>query len=223
MLLTLATYAVGGRRFEHLPGSAELPALVLVHGLLHRGIMMRSLAKFLNGRGYPVYIYDYRTTRSGIVSHGLKFAEFLRELPEKRVAVVTHSMGGLLARVALSELAGTPAAEKIGRVVMLAPPNRGSRMAENVVRCFPPAKLLVRPLDELSNRAGAVCHGLPVPRGFEIGIIAGDDDGKVSVDSTRLDGMADHVIVHARHVFIMFLPESRRQLLAFLETGRFLH
>ena len=39
----------------------------------------------------------------------------------------------------------------------------------------------------------------------------------------KLDGIADHVVVHARHVFIMFLPETRRQILAFLDTGRFLH
>ena len=185
MLLTLATYAVGGRRFEHLPGNPEQPAVVLVHGLLHRGIVMRSLAKFLNGRGYPVYIYDYKTTRSGIVEHGRKFTEFLRSLPEERVGIVTHSMGGLLTRVALCGLSGTP--------------------------------------EELSNREGAVCRTLPVPRGFEIGVVAGDDDGKVSIESTKLDGIADHVVVHARHVFIMFLPETRRQILAFLDTGRFLH
>ena len=41
--------------------------------------------------------------------------------------------------------------------------------------------------------------------------------------SEHLDGIADHVVVHARHVFIMFLPETRRQILAFLDTGRFLH
>lgn len=188
MLLTLATYAVGGRRFEHLPGNPELPAVVLVHGLLHRGIVMRSLAKFLNGRGYPVYIYDYKTTRSGIVEHGRKFMEFLRSLPEERVGIVTHSMGGLLTRVALCGLSGTPEAAKIGRVVMLAPPHHGSQMAEDVSRRFPPSKLMVRPLAELSNREGAVCRTLPVPRGFEIGVVAGDDDGKVSIESTKLDG-----------------------------------
>ena len=223
MLLTLATYAVGGRRFEHLPGNPEQPAVVLVHGLLHRGIVMRSLAKFLNGRGYPVYIYDYKTTRSGIVEHGRKFTEFLRSLPEERVGIVTHSMGGLLTRVALCGLSGTPEAAKIGRVVMLAPPHHGSQMAEDVSRRFPPSKLMVRPLAELSNREGAVCRTLPVPRGFELGVVAGDDDGKVSIESTKLDGIADHVVVHARHVFIMFLPETRRQILAFLDTGRFLH
>ena len=207
MLLTLATYAVGGRRFEHLPGNPEQPALVLVHGLLHRGIVMRSLAKFL----------------SGIVEHGRKFTEFLRSLPEERVGIVTHSMGGLLTRVALCGLSGTPEAAKIGRVVMLAPPHHGSQMAEDVSRRFPPSKLMVRPLAELSNREGAVCRTLPVPRGFEIGVVAGDDDGKVSIESTKLDGIADHVVVHARHVFIMFLPETRRQILAFLDTGRFLH
>lgn len=223
MIPALAAYALGRRHFEHFPGRDDLVPVVLVHGLLHRGIVMRSLAKFLNERGYPVYVYDYKTTRRGIVAHGRMLAEFLRELPEKRVDLVTHSMGGLLTRVALAEFEGTPMAEKIDRVVMVAPPNHGSQMAEDVARNFPPSKLLVRPLDELSNREGALCRSLPVPRGFEIGIIAGDADGKVSVESTKLDGMSDHGIVHARHVNILFLPEARGQILAFLETGRFLH
>ena len=223
MIPSLAAYVLGRRHIEHFPGRPDLVPVVLVHGLLHRGIVMRSLAKFLNEQGYPVYVYDYKTTRRGIVAHGRMFAEFLRELPEKRVDLVTHSMGGLLTRVALSGFEGTPMAAKIGRVVMVAPPNHGSQMAEDVARNFPPSKLLVRPLDELSNREGAVCRGLPVPRGFEIGIIAGDADGKVSLESTRLEGMRDHVIVHARHVNILFQPEARGEILAFLETGRFRH
>ena len=222
MLKALMTYAVGGRCCEFLPGSPVLPTVVLVHGLLHRGIMMWSLARFLNRRGYPVRIYDYKTTRHGIVAHGQAFAKYLERLPEKeRIAMVTHSMGGLLARVALCELAGTPVAKRIGRIVMLAPPHGGSQMAEDVARCFPPSKLLVRPLEELSNRPDALCRNLPVPEGYEIGVVAGDCDGKVSIESTRLPGMVDHVVVHARHVFSMFLPETRTQILEFLRNGRF--
>ena len=128
MLIPLAKYAIGARHFEHLPGNPALPTVVLVHGLLHRGLMMRSLAHFLNAHGYPVRIYDYKTTRSGVAAHGRMFAAWLRNLPEdEKLAMVTHSMGGLLARTALSELAGTPTAARIGRVVMLAPPHAGSQ------------------------------------------------------------------------------------------------
>ena len=222
MLIPLVKYAVGARHFEFRPGNPALPTVVLVHGLLHRGVMMRSLARFLNAHGYPVRIYDYKTTRSGVAAHGRMFAAWLRSLPDdEKLAMVTHSMGGLLARVALAELAETPVAARIGRVVMLAPPHAGSRMAEEVVRKFPPSKWLVRPLDELSDRPDAVCRTLPVPEGYEIGVIAGDRDGKVSVESTRLAGMTGHAVVPARHVLIMFLPETRRRILAFLENGRF--
>lgn len=223
MLRSLATYAIGGRRLEHLPGDPALPTVVLVHGLMHRGVMMHSLARFLNEHGYPVRIYDYKTTRDGVAAHGRAFAAYLRSLPEnERLAIVTHSMGGLLVRVALCALAGLPVAERIGRIVMLAPPHAGSQLAEEVSRRFPPANLLVRPLSELSNRPDAACRALPFPQGFEIGVIAGDADRKVSVESTKLPGMTDHIVVHARHVVIMFLSETRRQILAFLETGRFI-
>ena len=223
MIYSLIRYAAGLRHIEIFPGTPGALPVVLVHGLLHRGIMMRRFARWFSRRGRRAILYDYRTTRHHIFEHGLELARFLRELGEPQIDLVTHSMGGLLTRVALSGFEGTPMAAKIGRVVMVAPPNHGSQMAEDVARNFPPSKLLVRPLDELSNREGAVCRGLPVPRGFEIGIIAGDADGKVSLESTRLEGMRDHVIVHARHVNILFLPEARGQILAFLETGRFLH
>ena len=222
MLIPLAKYAAGARHFELFPGNPALPTVVLVHGLLHRGLMMRSLARFLNAHGYPVRIYDYKTTRSGVAAHGRMFAAWLRNLPEnEQLALVTHSMGGLLARAALAELAGTPVAARIGRVVMLAPPHAGSQVAEDVVQKFPPSKWLVRPLPELSNRADAACRALPVPRGYEIGVIAGDRDGKVSIESTRLAGMTGHIVLRTSHVRMMFLSETRKQILAFLKTGRF--
>lgn len=222
MLIPLVKYAAGARHFERFPGNPALPTVVLVHGLLHRGVVMRSLARFLNAHDYPVRIYDYKTTRSGVAAHGRAFAAWLRNLPEdEKLALVTHSMGGLLARAALAELAGTPTAARIGRVVMLAPPHAGSQVAEDVVRKFPPSKFLVRPLPELSNRADAACRALPVPQGYEIGVIAGDRDGKVSVESTRLAGMTGHVVLHTSHVRMMFQAETRRRILEFLASGRF--
>lgn len=189
MLLTLATYAVGGRRFEHLPGNPELPAVVLVHGLLHRGIVMRSLAKFLNGRGYPVYIYDYKTTRSGIVEHGRKFMEFLRSLPEERVGIVTHSMGGLLTPRRLC--ADCPARRRRRRsAAWSCLPRRTTvlKWRKTFRAVFLPRSswfVRLRSCRTGKARSAGPCR---VPRGFEIGVVAGDDDGKVSIESTKLDG-----------------------------------
>lgn len=72
--------------------------MVLVHGLLHRGVNLRGLARFLNRAGRTVILYDYPTTRATVVQHGRDLADFLRTLPREPVDIVTHSMGGLLFR-----------------------------------------------------------------------------------------------------------------------------
>ena len=223
MLPTLFACLTGGRHIARFPGKPEAGRpVVLVHGLLHRGVNLRGLARFLNRTGRTVILYDYPTTRATVVQHGRDLADFLRALPREPVDIVTHSMGGLLFRVAAEELRGNGELDRIGRVVMLAPPNRGSDDAEAWVRRFPPSKWLIRPLDDLSSRADAAVHTLPVPDGIEVGVIAGDHDRRVSVDSTHLPGERAHLTVRSGHTFIMEHPEVREALLRFLESGRFL-
>ncbi len=212
-----------GRCFnEYLPGEEGKPTVVLVHGILHRGIMLRDFGCWLNGRGYSVWIYDYQTTRGRIADHGRRLAGFLRNLPGTgEVALVTHSMGGLLTRVALAELEGSAVAGRIKRIVMLAPPHKGSPVAASFSR-FGACNWLARPLPDLSDGFGAACHGLPgISERYEFGVIAGDRDEKVPLESTFLAGMKDHVVISSRHSSIMNQLEARKQALYFLEHGKF--
>jgi len=73
------------------------------------------------------------------------------------------------------------------------------------------------------------------PADFELGVIAGNrtidpitsavlenpDDGRVSVDDTRLDGMADFVVVEHSHAFMMRMRQPIELTIEFLRNGQF--
>jgi pimeloyl-ACP methyl ester carboxylesterase len=206
---------------EGVPGPSVEPgteAVVLVHGLGRSPLSMLPLAWTLERDGYRVVNFGYLSPLGGVDEHGHELAEVvagLRDDPEiDRIHFVGHSLGNLLIR----HVIGSDPPAKLGRVVMLAPPNQGAQAAD---RWEPWLGWLAEPLADLTTDPEGTARTLPAAGRAEVGVIAGAFDDRVRVEETVLRGQADHRVVPAGHTFLMWRMDVQRLTLAFLRTGTF--
>ncbi|TQV72738.1 alpha/beta hydrolase [Exilibacterium tricleocarpae] len=206
--------------------------VILLHGLARTENSMNKLARALDAAGYHTVNQPYESTQHRIADlAAAAIPEALARCPRHaKVHFVTHSLGGILVRQHLR----VDTIEDLGRVVMLGPPNKGSEVVDKLHR-VPGFKLINGPAGmQLGTGVLSVPNNLG-PAKFELGIIAGTrsinlmlsnllpnpDDGKVSVASTKLEGMADHITLPVTHSFMMRNQKVIEQVLYFLENGFF--
>jgi triacylglycerol lipase len=230
ILILMATVAISSPAF----GAQE--EVILLHGLCRTSRSMLKMERALTEAGYKVRNVDYPSRTASIQ----KLAEDAigkavgdcQQDGATKINFVTHSLGGILVRSYLVR----HIIPSLGRVVMLAPPNQGSEIVDKLGWFF-----LFKSINgPAGNELGTDKNSTPNkfgPINFPVGIIAGDrsinwinsllipgrDDGKVSVERTKLAGMAGHLVVHATHPFIMKNHEVIRQTIQFLRAGNFDH
>ena len=207
--------------------------IVLLHGLGRTSKSMWIMERKLADHGFSVVNLDYPSRKYPIERLSGYLGNMIRSLcPDKKKEIhfVTHSLGGIILRCYLKE----NRLKNIGRVVMLSPPNKGSELVDNFeesvffkIAAGPSGKQLGTKSSSIPNTIG--------PVNFDIGIITGNrsinpiysclipgaDDGKVSVNRSKIEGMTDFLIVKHTHTFIMNSPEVIKQVIHFLEKGRF--
>jgi triacylglycerol lipase len=206
--------------------------VVLLHGLARSPSSMNKLADAFSERGYTVANVGYpsRTLPVEELAALATEAGLSRCAADDTVHFVTHSLGGILVRYFLAH----DDIDNLGRVVMLAPPNHGSKVVDRL-RNFPGFKLLNGPA---GRQLGTDRESVPLQLGpvdYEVGVIAGTktvnlilsqflerpNDGKVSVRSARVEGMKAFITVPHSHPFIMNAPGVIAQAISFIETGEF--
>jgi pimeloyl-ACP methyl ester carboxylesterase len=195
-----------------------MPRVAFVHGYLANTLVMAPLSVRLRRRGYAPTNWGYWNPACSLLLHAERFARRLEALDADPAVdvlhLVTHSMGGVIARAALDRY--RPA--KLGRVVMLAPPNHGSFVATRAAGTF---GRFLKPVIELSTEPGSLVNTLPMPPGLDLAVIAAQYDALVSEASTRPDVPHAFVALPTWHTGLLFRRETADLVAGFLATGEF--
>lgn len=208
--------------------------VILLHGLGRTEGSMKDIQQALETSGYSVWNQGYPSTEYDIPTlaqdHVGRGVSHCQNSGASAVHFVTHSLGGILVRQFLQDntIAG------LGKIVMLAPPNHGSEVTDEL-KGYKWFRAVMGPAaQQLGTDEKSVPNNLkPIPG--TIGVISGNSssdpwfswmfsgptDGKVSVESARLDEMVDFLVVDEGHTFVMSDDEVIRQILFFLNTGVF--
>jgi pimeloyl-ACP methyl ester carboxylesterase len=218
-----------------LPSDALNPGgVVLLHGIARTPRSFRRMQGALQQAGFATLNLGYASRSLPLEALADAIHPDITQFAasfDGPVHFVAHSMGGLLTRVYIA--AHRPA--RLGRVVMLGTPNQGSEIADRLRNIalyrsfFGPAGL------QLVTRRDAALQARLPSIDYPVGIIAGNrslyplastllprpNDGRVSVQNTRLEAMTDHLVIATSHPWLMRDPEAIRQTLGFLRNGRF--
>jgi pimeloyl-ACP methyl ester carboxylesterase len=214
--------------------NATRDGVVLLHGISRTALSFRKMQLALERAGFITLNLDYLSRSKALEALAEDIHPAIQRFADSidtSVHFVGHSMGGLLARVYIAR----HRPKRLGRVVMLGTPNGGSEITDRLKHISAYRAFFGPAGQQLGTQRDSAIAALFPPVDYPVGIIAGDrsidpiaskflpkpHDGRVSVANTRLDGMADHVVIATAHPWLMRNSVAIEQTIAFLRDGRF--
>lgn len=219
----------------------EGEVVVTLHGLMRSRDVMQGLGDFLESEGQltPVHV-SYASTRRSLDDHATSLARVIDNLGSDvtKIHFVGHSLGNLVIRRYYGEASAAEPRWKVdprvGRVVMLAPPNQGAHAAriwrDNdlfELVTGPSGKQLGLEWKQVEPRLGRPSGEFGIIAGAHPGgplgnpLLPGDDDLVLSVSETVLPGASDSITVPLHHGEIISNAEVKAYVLQFLQNGYF--
>lgn len=215
----------------------QAEAILVLHGLIRTRRNMVPLMDFLRAR-MEAYIecYGYPSSLSSISGHARSVSRVVAALRQdgvERVSFVGHSLGSQIIRAFLAHEYQPDRHPRLGRFVMLGPPNQGADIARWLTSFLPfhwlagtsglelggswPARQRRFPLLPLPT--GVIAGGFGHDRGGNP-LLRGDDDLLVRLAETQLDGVT-MLPLRVGHGAMAYDPRVHRAVWQFLATGRF--
>lgn len=205
---------------------AQEGSVVCLHGFFRSYKCMIPLANVIRDEGLDVYLWDYRSRQKTIEEHADCLVEVLNAIaqknPSKPIHLISHSLGGIIIRAAVNH-PNCPHEAKIGKAILLAPPNQGASLARHFqgnrfVRWIFGKKagtqLLTYTEEDMSNfgefpptKDVLVIAGAKGSSTFKH-LIHEPNDGKVTVEETRLNAPHWHQTLYVSHSWIMTSRQS---------------
>jgi pimeloyl-ACP methyl ester carboxylesterase len=208
--------------------------VVMLHGIARSARSFRKMQSALEAAGFATLNLDYQSRAKPLDALVADIRPAISAFAAGiggPIHFVAHSMGGLLVRAYIAR----HQPRRLGRVLLLGPPNNGSEIADRF-RHFAMYRSFFGPAgQQLATTPDAATRALLAKPDYELGVIAGNrsvypiaslflpspNDGRVSVASTRLDGMADHIVIATAHPLLVRNARAIAQTIAFLRDGKF--
>lgn len=230
IIILLSTTLFGDSRYKQKENATEL--VVLIHGIKDSPFMMRRIEHYVYDRGYSVLNFDYESTKIPMDSIIIDLNDELSYVKSKynNIYFVAHSLGSFVVRGYLKQNPG----EKYSNTVLIAPPSKGSILAERF-EDFPLFEWMFGEAGQKLGKGyddywreypaptipfGIIAGGLGTKHGINP-LIPGDDDGTVGVQETIIDGYQDFIIIPGLHSSLLWQDEVLEQTLYFIQHNQF--